>query len=189
MISEARFFATMLIICFELFLFLNFWLLWVFIAVCGLSLVAANRGFSSLQWLLLLRSAGSRHVSFSSFTMQALQLWRMGPVCSMWNASGPGIEFMLPELASRLPATVPPGKSCFDLFFKNLSCCCLLIQLCPTLCDPMDCSMPGVPVLPCLPEFAQIHVHYVGDAIQPSHPLSPHSLLALSLSQHQSLFQ
>ena len=45
-------------------------------------------------------------------------------------------------------------------------------RLCPTLCDPMDCSTPGFPVLHHLPKFAQIHVHWVGDAIQPPHPLS-----------------
>ena len=47
----------------------------------------------------------------------------------------------------------------------------------PALCNPMDCSTPGFPVLPCLPEFAQTHVHWVGDAIQPSHPLLPFLLL------------
>ena len=45
-------------------------------------------------------------------------------------------------------------------------------QLCPTLCDPMNCSRPGLPVHHQLPEFTQIHVHQVSDAIQPSHPLS-----------------
>ena len=53
----------------------------------------------------------------------------------------------------------------------------------------MDCSVPGFPVLRYLPEFAQTHVHRVIDAIQPSHPLSPPSPPALSLSQHQGLFQ
>ena len=48
----------------------------------------------------------------------------------------------------------------------------LVALLCPTLCDPMDCSMPGLPVHNQLPEFNQTHVHWVGDAIQPSHPLS-----------------
>ena len=61
-------------------------------------------------------------------------------------------------------------------------------QLCLTLCDPMDCSMPGFPVLNHLLEFVQTHVHWVGDAIQPSHPLSP-SFLAFSLSQNEGLFQ
>ena len=53
----------------------------------------------------------------------------------------------------------------------------------------MDCSMPGLPVLHYLPEFAQTHVHWVSDAIQPSHPLSPPSPLALHLSQHQGLLK
>ena len=50
--------------------------------------------------------------------------------------------------------------------------CCSVAQSCPTLCDPMDCSMSGFPVHHQLPELAQTHVHQVGDAIQPSHPLS-----------------
>ena len=58
-------------------------------------------------------------------------------------------------------------------------------QLCPTLCNPMDCSTPGLPV----PEFTQTHVRWVGDAIQPSHPLSSPSPPAFSLSQLQGLFQ
>jgi len=68
-------------------------------------------------------------------------------------------------------------------------CCCSVANLCPTLCDPMNCTS-GFPVLPYLPEFAQTHVHWVNDVIQlkcPSsvHPASP----ALSLSQHQGVFQ
>ena len=59
---------------------------------------------------------------------------------------------------------------------------------CPTLCDPMDCSTPGLPVHHQLPELPQTHVHQVGDTIQPSHPLSPPSPPALNLSQHQGLF-
>ena len=58
-------------------------------------------------------------------------------------------------------------------------------QSCPTLCHPMDCSTPGLPVHHQLPEFAQTHVHRVGDAVQPSHPLSSPSP-AFSLCQHQS---
>ena len=55
--------------------------------------------------------------------------------------------------------------------------------------DPMDCSTPGFPVHHQLPELAQIHIHWVGDAIQPSHPLSSPSPSAFNLSQHQGLFQ
>ena len=68
-------------------------------------------------------------------------------------------------------------------------CCCSVTKLCPSLCYPMDCSTPGFPVLHHLPECAQTHVHWFGDASQPSHPLWPSSPLALNLSQHQSLFQ
>ena len=62
-------------------------------------------------------------------------------------------------------------------------------QLCPTLCDLMNYSTPGLPVHYQLLEFTQTHVHRVGDAIQPSHPLSPPSPPALNLSQHQGLFK
>ena len=62
-------------------------------------------------------------------------------------------------------------------------------QSCPTLCDPMNCSTPGLPVHHQLPESTQTHVHWVGDAIQPSHPLSSPSPPALNLSQHQGLFK
>ena len=62
-------------------------------------------------------------------------------------------------------------------------------KLCLTLCYPMDCSRPGFPVLYYLHEFVQTHVHWVSDAIQPSHPLFPSSPPAFSLSQHQGLFQ
>ena len=62
-------------------------------------------------------------------------------------------------------------------------------QSCPTLCDPMNRSTPGLPVHHQLPEFTQTHVHRVSDAIQPSHPLSSTSPPAPNPSQHESLFQ
>ena len=62
-------------------------------------------------------------------------------------------------------------------------------QSCPTLCDPVNCSTPGLPVYHQLPEFTETHVHRVSDAIQPSHPLSSPSPPAPNPSQHQSLFQ
>ena len=70
------------------------------------------------------------------------------------------------------------------LLLLLLSC-----PVCPTLCDPMDCSTPGVPVPHHLPSFSQVHVHCIGDAIHLSQPLMPSSPSALDLSQHQSFFQ
>ena len=67
-------------------------------------------------------------------------------------------------------------------------CCCSVAQSYLTLCDSMDWSTQGFPALHYLSEFAQLHVHWVSDAIQPSHPLSSVSPPAFSLSQHQGLF-
>ena len=61
-------------------------------------------------------------------------------------------------------------------------------QLCPTLCDPMHYSTPGFPVHHQLPELAQTNTHLVGDAIQPSHPLSSPSHPVFNLSKHLGLF-
>ena len=76
--------------------------------------------------------------------------------------------------------------------YRAIVCCCCCFSFtksCPTLCKCMNCSIPGFPVLHYLLEFAQTHVYRVGDAIQPSYPLSPLSPPALNLSQHQGLFQ
>ena len=62
-------------------------------------------------------------------------------------------------------------------------------QLCLTLCKPTDCSTPGLPVHHQLPEFTQIHAHWVSDAIQPSHHLLSSSPPTFNLSQHQGLFK
>ena len=74
---------------------------------------------------------------------------------------------------------------CSDFQFSFSS----VAQSCPTLCNPMNRSLPGLPVHHQLPESMQTHVHRVGDAIQPSHPLSSPSPPALNLSQHQGLFK
>ena len=77
-----------------------------------------------------------------------------------------------------------------DILNDNGSnCCCLVVNSCPTLRDPMDQSMPGPPVFHCLLELSQIHVGSFDDTIQPSHPLLSPSPLAFTLSQHQGLFQ
>ena len=72
---------------------------------------------------------------------------------------------------------------------RELDPTCLTWVLVQSLCDPIGCSMPVFPVLHRLLEFVQTHVHWVSDTIQPSHPLSPPSSLALNLPQHQGLLQ
>ena len=98
------------------------------------------------------------------------------------------------------PSNEHPGQIVNILAFWNqsvttiqlCSCnktACMRAQSCPTLCDTMNCSTPGLPVHHQLLESTQTHVHWVGDAIQPSHPLSSLSPSAFNLSQHQGLFQ
>ena len=71
-----------------------------------------------------------------------------------------------------------PPSFTYPHFIRAYSCSPSVAKLCPTLCDPMGCSTPGFPVLQYLLELAQTNVHWVSDAIQPSHPLLPLSLLA-----------
>ena len=86
-----------------------------------------------------------------------------------------------------------PQNICLEIYtasvHKSWCCCCSVALLHPTLCNPMDCSTPHDPVLRWLPEFAETHVHWVGDAIQPSLPLSSPSPPAPNLFQHQGLFK
>ena len=93
-------------------------------------------------------------------------LWR---TFSMWNYLDhlPVYNFTV----SHSPWATPVTPDCY----------CSVVKLCPTLCDPMDCSTPSFPVPHHLPEFAQVHVHQIGDATQPSHPLMPSSPPALNL--------
>ena len=84
--------------------------------------------------------------------------------------------------AGRFFTTKPPEEALL-LQFSSVT------QSCLTLCDPMECSTPGLPVHHQLPEFTQTHLHWVGDAIQPFHPLLSPSPPAFNLSQHQGLFQ
>ena len=99
------------------------------------------------------------------------------------------------------PSNPPPTTNWRNLcLFQSSKICYLkkketsaqfssVAQSCLTLCNPIDCSMPGFPIHHQLPEIAQTHVHWVGDAIQPSHPLLTPSPPAFNLSQHQDFFQ
>jgi len=105
------------------------------------------------------------------------------------------LEFVITALSSPLNSKLIKINYVFNLYCwisPKLSIFKLLLfsvgQPCLTLCHPVDCSTPGFPVLHYLLELAQTHVHWVGDAIQPSHPLSPPSPPALNLFQHQGLF-
>ena len=77
----------------------------------------------------------------------------------------------------------------FNTWFSPLVQFSSLTQSCPTLCDSMNCSMPGLTVHHQLPEFSQTHVHWVSDAIQPSNPLLSPSPPVFNLSRHQGLFK
>ena len=126
------------------------------------------------KWMM----ACSRHNSIiqnSSTTLEILCAPSIHPRthASLWQ---PQVFFTV--------ITVLPFPEC-----HTCCCCCSVAKLCPTLCDPMDCSTPGFPVLHYLPEFAQTYIRSVSDATQPSPPLSPPSPPTLNLSQHQGLVQ
>ena len=87
--------------------------------------------------------------------------------------------------ADSLPLSHQGIVTMFSMFIQFSS----VTQSCPTLCDPMNRSTPGLPVHHHLPEFTQTHIHRVSDAIQPTHPLSSPSSPAPNPSRHQSLFQ
>ena len=109
-------------------------------------------------------------------------------ISSSRGSSRPGdtkpMFHMSPALAGRFFTNSTTWEA---LFYDG--CCCSVAQLCLTVCNPMDCSLPGFPVHHQLPELAQTHIHRVSDAIQPCHPLSSPSSPAFNLSQHQGLFQ
>ena len=112
-------------------------------------------------------------------------LWHMGLVVmwlmgSSWTRDGTHV----PAMAGRFLTIEHQGSPDYaSVQFSSVT------QSCPTLCDPMNCSMPGLPVHHQLSEFTQTHAHWVGDAIQTSHPLFSSSPPAPNPSQHQGLFQ
>ena len=124
--------------------------------------------------------------------------WRERITCGHQSPGTAGTgQFPGRELSSKGPSSNLEPKKKKKAAWGNGCCLGLLdiVQLtsvdqsCPTLCDPVDCSMPGLPVHHQLPEFNQTHVHWVSDVIQPSHPLSYPSPHAFNLSHHQGLFK
>ena len=115
------------------------------------------------------------------------EYWSRLPFPSPGDLLDPGIKstsFVSPALLADSLSFEPPGKPFLVCMASLLS---FVSQSCLTLCNPMDCSTPGFPVLHYLPELAQTPVHRVSDAIQPSYPLSSPSPPAFNLSQHPGL--
>ena len=126
----------------------------------------------------------------SSFLQPGLR-WPSGAVrssCGSWYSSTPcalGSQFICINYVSNSSKV----GSTYLQHSMTASCCCSVTQSCLTLCNPMDYSTPCFPVHYHLLELAQTYVHWVGDAIQPSHPLTSPSPPAFNLTQHQGLFQ
>ena len=145
------------------------------------SLVAANAGYCLVVVLGLLFVVAYL-VEHELQTHRLQWLWHLGLVAPWHGGSSQTRDQTPPPCTGRwicrwIP-TEPPGKPC----------CCSVTQSYLTVWDPMNCSTPGFPVHHQLLELTQTHVHWVGDAIQPSHSLLPASPPAFILSQHQSLF-
>ena len=118
------------------------------------------------------------HTIYCAYSLQLEASWTtlLGTFYGSWTLEFRKALWSTPSFASAL-VQIP-----------LVSCCCSVTKSCPTLCDPIDCSTWSSPVLHYLLKFAQIHVHWVSDAISPSHSLSPLSPPALNLSLHQGLF-
>ena len=131
---------------------------------------------SAISWTVACQAPLSRR-----FPRQ--EYWSGLPFPSTEDLCDPVMEPVSPALADSLPSE-PPGKS-----IALVTLISSVAQSCLTLCDPMNCSTPGLPVHHQLPEFTQTHVHRVSVAIQPSHPLSSPFPPAPNPSQYQSLLQ
>ena len=144
-----------------------------------------------LTGLIFLHSKGPSRV-FSSTTIQKHQFFGAQP--SLWSNSHICMWILEKTMTvwtfvSKVVSLLFNMLSRFKITFSSMEQFSSVAQLCPTLCDPMNHSTPGLPVHHQLPEFTQTHVHRVGDAIQLSHPLLSPSPPAPNPSQHQGLLQ
>ena len=129
-------------------------------------------------WFTHIAIRRSPHASWRCLSVLTVVAVPFRRVCHLW-------EQVRRVLSDLLVSEVTYHYFCYGPSFQFNS----VAQSCPTLCDPMIHSMPGLPVRHQLPEFTQTLVHRVGDAIQPSHLLSSPSPPAPNLSKHQGLFQ
>ena len=157
----------------------------------------SQTGLSDWTELAIWTQIQTEHSSASNIKRQFLNLYSFFKLCvQFWIyvlIRHTEFTYILP-VSSNLPHITPTSNSQISAAHRLQKPVGTVItqfssQSGPTLSDPMDCSTPGFPVYHQLPELAQTHVHRVGDAIQPSHPLSSPSASAFSLSQHHGLFQ
>ena len=164
---------------------------------------------TNIQWHVTTIIAWYRRVSLTwKFSVLCLSHWPLAttdlhivsiilpsPECQIVVITACSL-FRLAFPLYNMPLSIFRVFSCLNHFFSVMSNISLsdvqfssVAQSCPTLCDPMDCSTPGFPIHHQLPEFTQTHVHWIGDAIQLSHPLLSPPPPTFDLSQHQGLFQ
>ena len=144
----------------------------------GSSWPRARNCISPVSWIgrQILYHCATWEANYIFSTRKVMSVLTLSPVCATPSASLIQQVFLNHKIWFWWP------------YYVRLCCCCSVAKSCPTLCNPMGCSTPDFLVLRYILEFAQTHVHWVGDAIYASHSLSS-SPPALHLSQHQGLFQ
>ena len=151
------------------------------------SLEATWPAMTSSLWWLMKRMHVYSWVSKTSSFWESLEVQRLG--VGAFTTDSPAWETKIsPSLRHGQKKKKGKKRKKKKFSFIFLHCCCPVAQSCPTLFDLTDCGTPGFPFPYHLPEFDHVPVHWVSDAIQPSHPLLSPSPPAFNRSQHQGLF-